>query len=41
MSSDKKEAHRILDLVRVGWDVPDMTILWALVILGDMELHHV
>jgi hypothetical protein len=34
-SDEKKEAHRILDLVKIGWDVPDMTVLWALIVLGD------
>lgn len=34
---EKKEAHRLLDLVRLGWDVPDMTILWCLIVLGDMN----
>lgn len=33
---EKKEANHILDLVKVGWPVPDMTIAWALIILGDL-----
>ena len=30
------EAHRILDLVRAGVDVPDETIAAALVATGDL-----
>jgi len=32
---EKREAHRLLDLVRAGADVPEMAILWALLTLGD------
>ena len=35
MTHEKKEAHRILDLVKIGMDIPDMTILWCLIVLGD------
>ena len=35
MTDEKKEAHRILDLARIGWDVPEMTVMWALIVLGD------
>lgn len=40
MSFEKKEAHRILDLARIGFEVPDTAITWALVTLGDMVPTH-
>lgn len=32
---EELEAHRILDMVKLGMDVPDTTITWALFVLGD------
>ena len=33
--SEKLEAHRLLDLVRAGADVPSAAIWWCLMVLGD------
>lgn len=32
---EELEAHRILDMVKAGFDVPNSTICWALFVLGD------
>ena len=32
---EELEAHRILDMVRAGMDVPQSTVTWALFVLGD------
>jgi hypothetical protein len=32
---EELEAHRILDLVKAGVNVPESTICWALFVLGD------
>lgn len=32
---EELEAHRILDMVRYGMDVPATVIAWALFVLGD------
>ncbi len=36
MNCEELEASRILDLARVGGDVPASTVTWALWILGDL-----
>jgi hypothetical protein len=36
MTDERKEANRILDLLRLGWDVPEMTVIWALITTGDL-----
>jgi len=36
MTSEQKEASHILDLARMGGDVPESTIIWALWVLGDV-----
>jgi hypothetical protein len=33
---EELEASRILDLVRAGGDVPEITVTWALWVLGDL-----
>lgn len=33
----QREAHRVLDMVRGGLDVPLEQINWALLVLGDWE----
>ena len=33
---EELEASRILDLVRIGGDVPESVITWALWVLGDL-----
>jgi len=33
---DELEASRILDLARIGGDVPESAITWALWTLGDL-----
>lgn len=32
---EEMEAHRILDCVRAGVEVPESTVTWALLVLGD------
>lgn len=34
-NGEELEAHRILDMVRAGIDVPQSTITWCLFVLGD------
>lgn len=34
-NKEELEAHRILDLVRVGDDVSETSVRWALRVLGD------
>lgn len=36
MTHEKLEASRILDLARIGGDVPESAITWALWTLGDL-----
>jgi hypothetical protein len=36
MNHEELEASRILDLARLGGDVPDTAITWALWTLGDL-----
>lgn len=36
MSHEEREAHRILGLVRSGFGVPASTVIWALVVCGDL-----
>ena len=36
MNHEELEASRILDFVRLGGDVPDSAITWALWTLGDL-----
>lgn len=36
MNDEEREASRILDLARVGGDVPDSVVTWALWVLGDL-----
>lgn len=36
MNHEELEASRILDLVRIGGDVPESTVLWCLWTLGDL-----
>jgi hypothetical protein len=36
----KPEAHRILDMARLGFDVPEQQILQALVVTGDLDGWH-
>jgi hypothetical protein len=33
----KHWAHKVLDQVRAGFDVPDDDIRYALIVLGDVE----
>lgn len=35
VNDEEREAHRILDLVAAGFDVPESVIDWALFVLGD------
>lgn len=37
LNYEEREAAHILDLARIGGDVPPMTVLWALFVLGDLE----
>ncbi len=37
LSPEKRDAHRILDMVKAGHQVEDAAIGWALAILGDVE----
>lgn len=32
---EELEAHRLLDMVQAGLDVPDSVVSWALFVLGD------
>ena len=34
-NEEELEAHRVLDMARAGFDVPDSVIGWALFVLGD------
>ena len=36
MNHEELEASRILDLARIGGDVPQSAITWALFVLGDL-----
>lgn len=36
-NDEEREAARILDLARMGGDVPDSAVIWALWVLGDLE----
>ena len=36
MNHEELEASHILDLARLGGDVPESTVLWALWVLGDL-----
>ena len=33
---EELEAHRLLDLARIGGDVPVSAVMWALWVLGDL-----
>lgn len=35
INDEEREAHRILDMVASGFDVPVSVIEWALLVLGD------
>lgn len=35
-NDEEREAHRILDAVKSGVDVPDSVITWALWVCGDL-----
>lgn len=35
-NDEEKEAARILDAVKVGIDVPDSVVTWALWVCGDL-----
>lgn len=34
-NEEELEAHRILDLVKAGIDVPESSVAWAFIVLGD------
>lgn len=34
-NQEELEAHRILDMAKAGFDVPDSAVVWALLTLGD------
>ncbi len=35
MNHEEREAMRILDLARAGFDVPESAVAWALFVTGD------
>lgn len=35
-NDEEREAARVLDLVRIGGDVPESAVIWALWVLGDL-----
>jgi hypothetical protein len=37
----KQDAHRLLDMARLGFDVPEAQILQALVVTGDLDRWHI
>lgn len=36
MNDEEREASRLLDLARAGFDVPASTVTWCLWVLGDL-----
>jgi hypothetical protein len=36
MTDEEREAARILDMVREGFDAPESVIRWALMMAGDL-----
>lgn len=38
MNYEEREAAHILDFARAGGEVPESTVLWALWVLGDLEV---
>lgn len=36
LNPEEREAHRILDAVKAGIDVPESVVTWALWVSGDL-----
>lgn len=35
MDDEEREAHRILDLLKAGEDIPESVVAWSLRVTGD------